>query len=74
MVLITPSRSSAASAVSVAMINDELFGILSPNETLGYVHRVGNVFVALRGAELNHAVEIGQSLSRERAIELVRAG
>ncbi|GAB3605954.1 hypothetical protein GCM10027413_13630 [Conyzicola nivalis] len=74
MVLISPSRKPASDrAVSVAMIDDELFALLTPNETLGYVHKVGRVYVALRGADYNHAVEVGQTLSRERAIEIVRA-
>jgi hypothetical protein len=37
------------------------------------VHKVGPVFVALRGGDYSHAVEVGQTLSRERAIEIVRA-
>jgi hypothetical protein len=74
MVLISPSRRTATDdAVSVAMINDELFALLTPSETLGYVHKVGRVYVAMRGADYNHAVEVGQTLSRERAIEIVRA-
>jgi hypothetical protein len=74
MVLISPSRRTATDdAVSVAMINDELFALLTPTETLGYVHKVGRVYVALSGADYNHAVEVGQTLSRERAIEIVRA-
>jgi hypothetical protein len=75
MVLISPSRKPASSdtPVSVAMISDELFALLTPTETLGYVHKVGPVFVALRGGDYSHAVEVGQTLSRERAIEIVRA-
>jgi len=75
MVLISPSRKTASpdAHVSVAMINDELFALLTPSETLGYVHKVGPVYVALRGTDYSHAVEVGQTLSRERAIEIVRA-
>jgi hypothetical protein len=75
MVLISPSRKSSSpdANVSVAMINDELFALLTPTETLGYVHKVGAVFVALRGSDYSHAVEVGQTMSRERAIEIVRA-
>ena len=74
MVLISPSRRPATldTAVSVAMIDDELFALLTPTETLGFVHKVGRVYVALRGSDYNHAVEVGQTLSRERAIEIVR--
>jgi hypothetical protein len=73
MVLISPSRRPhAVSPVSIAMVDDDLLSVLTPNETLGFVHRVGPVFVALRGSDLAHAVEVGQSLSRERAVELVQ--
>jgi len=75
MVLISPSRKPTPTdaAVSVAMIDDELFALLTPSETLGFVHKVGRVFVALRGSDYNHAVEVGQTLSRDRAIEIVKA-
>jgi len=39
--------------------------------TLGFVHKVGNVFVALSGDNLGHAVEAGQSLSWDEAVEMV---
>lgn len=37
----------------------------------GYVLEAGAVFVSLRGAVYNTACEIGQSLDRETAIELL---
>ena len=67
MVLILPRRPE------VALVSDDLHAVLSDNDTLGYVHKVGNVFVALCGSELHHAVEVGQSLSFERAVELVHS-
>jgi hypothetical protein len=74
MVLISPSRRPhSISPVSIAMVDDDLLSVLTPNETLGFVHRVGPVFVALRGSDLAHAVEVGQSLSRDRAVELVQS-
>jgi len=74
MVLLSPSRRPAHSpTISVAMISDDLFSILSPHETVGFVHKVGPVYVSLLGSELNHAVEVGQSLSWDRAVEIVHA-
>ena len=75
MVLISPRRrpTPVSPTVSVAMIDDDVFALLTPTETLGFVHRVGRVFVAMRGADYHHAVEVGQTLSRDRAIEIVRA-
>ncbi|TBN57165.1 hypothetical protein EYE40_06995 [Glaciihabitans arcticus] len=57
----------------VALISDDLYSVLTDNDTLGYVHKVGPVFVALCGADLHHAVEVGQSLSLDRAVEMVRS-
>jgi hypothetical protein len=78
MVLTPPShRTNSAGAepdISVAKLDDDLYSLLSPTETVGFVHRVGSVYVALRGAHFSHAVEVGQSLSWDRAIELVKAG
>jgi hypothetical protein len=58
--------------LSVAMIGDDLFALLTPTETLGFVHRVGTVYVALRGSDYHRAVEVGQSLSWDRAVQVVR--
>ncbi|MGV8884731.1 MAG: hypothetical protein ACOH1T_03965 [Microbacteriaceae bacterium] len=67
MVLILPRRPE------VSLVGDGLHSVLSDNDTLGFVHKVGNVYVALCGSEVNHAVEVGQSLSFDRAIELVHS-
>jgi len=47
--------------------------VLGPNDTVGFVHKVGPVYVALQGSEINHAVEVGQTLSWDRAVEIVRS-
>jgi hypothetical protein len=73
MVLISPSRRQhTPSAVSIAMINDDVVSVLTPTETIGFVHRVGRVYVAMQGSDLAHAVEVGQSLSRDKAVEIVQ--
>jgi hypothetical protein len=46
--------------------------VMTERETLGFVQRVGTVYVALSGDILSHAVEVGQSLSLERAVRMVR--
>jgi hypothetical protein len=68
MSLLTPSRTA-----DVALISDDLYAILTETRTLGYVHKVGSVYVALCGSDLNHAVEVGQSLSWDQAVEMVRS-
>jgi hypothetical protein len=69
MVLI--SSSSATS--DIALIGDDMYSVLGETHTLGYVYKVGNVFVALKGRDFGHAVEIGQTLSWLEAIEIVRS-
>jgi hypothetical protein len=55
----------------ISLVGDDLYCVLSETDTLGYVHKVGNVFVALSGDNLGHAVEAGQSLSWDQAVEMV---
>ena len=57
---------------NVALISDDLYSVLSETDTLGYIHKVGNVYVALSGSDLNHAVEVGQALSWDEALTIVR--
>jgi hypothetical protein len=38
---------------------------------MGYIHQAGRVFVSLAGRDLHRAVEVGQSLSLPRAVELL---
>ena len=66
MVLVSPSLRP-----DISLVGDDLYCVLSERDTLGFVHRVGNVFVALSGDNLGHAVEVGQSLSWDRAVEMV---
>lgn len=66
MVLISPSRKP-----DISLVGEDLYCVLSETDTLGFVHKVGNVFVALSGDNLGHAVEVGQSLSWDRAVEMV---
>ena len=56
---------------NVALISDDLYSVLSETDTLGYIHKVGNVYVALSGTTVNHAVEVGQSLSWDQALDMV---
>jgi hypothetical protein len=62
---------SASLKPDISLVGDDLYCVLSERDTLGFVHRVGNVFVALSGDNLGHAVEVGQSLSWDRAVEMV---
>jgi hypothetical protein len=55
----------------VALVKDDVYAILGTTETMGFVERVGNVFVALSGSDINHAVEVGQSLSWDQAVHIV---
>lgn len=56
----------------IALVTDDVYRVMSDRQTLGYIHRVGLVYVALRGEALGHAVEVGQSMTWDQAIEMVR--
>jgi hypothetical protein len=71
MVLISPSRRSSEADVDVAAIGDDLFAVLTSTGTLGFIHKVGRVYVSLSGPHLNSAVEVAQSLSLDRAVNAV---
>jgi len=58
---------------NIALVTDDVYSVMTDHHTLGYIHRVGTVYVALAGDVLSHAVEIGQSLSWDEAIRMVRA-
>ncbi|PRY70050.1 hypothetical protein B0I08_101172 [Glaciihabitans tibetensis] len=58
---------------SIALVTDDVYAVMSNNDTLGYIHKVGAVYVALHGDVLSHAVEVGQSLSWDYAVDMVRA-
>jgi hypothetical protein len=67
-----PTSSHTASEPSIALVREDIYAILSADETMGFVERVGNVFVSLDGPDLARAVEVGQSLSWDKAVTLVR--
>lgn len=56
---------------SIALVRDDLYAVLSPTQTMGFVERVGNVYVALEGSDLARACEVGQSLSWDIAVTMV---
>lgn len=58
----------------IALIGDGLYSVMTETSTIGFIHKVGNVYVALGGENANHAVELGQSLSWEQALHMVRFG
>ena len=57
----------------VALIADDVYELRRGHHTLGFVQRIGNVFVALEGTPLNRACEVGQSLSWDVAVLMVEA-
>lgn len=56
---------------SIALLRDDLYVVLSSTHTMGFVERVGNVYVALHGTDLGRAVEVGQSLSWDVAVAMI---
>jgi hypothetical protein len=59
--------------VRLAAMDDATWVVRLDQVILGYIHRAGTVHVALRGATLNLAVEVGQSVSRARAFALLHS-
>ena len=73
MVLISPAAQESRTDMAVALITEDVYSVMTDRDTLGFVHKVGTVYVALSGDILSHAVEVGQSLSLESAVRMVRA-
>jgi hypothetical protein len=73
MVLISSNTRDSRPDLTVALVTDDVYSVMTERDTVGYVHKVGTVFVALSGDILSHAVEVGQALSLERAVRMLRA-
>lgn len=56
---------------SIALVRDDVYAVLDVRETMGFVERVGNVYVAMYGHRQLKAIEVGQSLSWDVAVEMV---
>lgn len=65
------ARATMAAPPDISLLRDDLYGVLAETCTMGYVEKVGAVFVALGGSDLHHAVEVGQSLSFDVAVSMV---
>ncbi len=72
MVLLSQEAQRSRREPNIAVVTDDVYSVMTERETIGFVHRVGNVYVALSGDILSHAVEVGQSLSWDQAVEMVR--
>ena len=72
MVLISSTARESRTDLTVALVTEDVYSVMTERDTLGFVQKVGTVYVALSGDILSHAVEVGQSLSLERAVRMVR--
>jgi hypothetical protein len=72
MVLISPAARESRTDLTVALVTEDVYSVMTERDTLGFVQRVGTVYVALSGDILSHAVEVGQALSLDRAVRMVR--
>lgn len=57
---------------TIALLRNDIYVVLSSTTTMGFVEKVGNVYVALEGPDLARACEVGQSLSWDEAVAMVR--
>lgn len=55
----------------IALLQEDIYLVRSDGRTMGFVHKVGNVYVALGGGDLGRALEVGQSLSWDDCVEMV---
>lgn len=74
MVLLSPEARESRREPNIALVTDDVYSVMTEYSTLGYVQKVGNVYVALSGDSLSHAIEIGQSHSWDQAVNMVRFG
>ncbi|WP_213815016.1 hypothetical protein [Glaciihabitans sp. dw_435] len=72
MPLLPPQARETHREPDIALVTDDVYSVMTDRETLGFIHKVGNVYVALSGDVLSHAVEIGQTLSWDKAVRMVR--
>ncbi len=47
MVLISPAARESRTDLTVALVTEDVYSVMTDRETLGFVHKVGTVFVAL---------------------------
>ena len=66
-----PAFTRPAPRPDISLISENTYCVLAPDETMGFVDKVGNVFVAHSGENLARAVEVGQSLSWDEAVAMV---
>lgn len=62
---------TAAPEPVVSPLRDGVYEVSLDGQVLGFIERVGNVFVALMGRTVNCACEVGQSLSWETSVRMV---
>ena len=65
------AQSTTADEPLISLVGTDVYAVMSSRETLGFVHRVGNVYVALDGDNYARACEVGQSLSWDEAVLMV---
>jgi hypothetical protein len=66
-----PARLPQTQGVALADIGGSTHEVRAGSAIMGYIHQAGRVFVSLAGRDLHRAVEVGQSLSLPRALELL---
>lgn len=71
---LSPAVTPAPTTIPWTRIDIDLYEVAHAGVTVGYVEVVGSVFVALRGARYDRAVEVAQHVTFHAAVDvLVRA-
>lgn len=67
------SQPASDARVAWERVGADCYAVLSQGDLVGFVDVAGNVYVALAGRRYDRAVEVGQSIVFERAVDAVVA-
>ncbi|MGV8969799.1 MAG: hypothetical protein ACOH1J_05050 [Microbacteriaceae bacterium] len=70
----TVARTSAqfvTDTIDISLIGENMYSLLGPTRTVGFVRRQGNWFVGLLGEDVLRSSQVGESLSFDTAVKMV---
>lgn len=65
------SATGPSGVIHWALVDDDHYEVRRGEDTIGFIHATGAVFVALAGARLDRAVEAAQTLEFEAALHVL---
>jgi hypothetical protein len=55
----------------VSLVAENLHSVAADHEIIGFIRTIGTIYVALSGGAAGHAVEVGQTMNWNQAVDLV---